>query len=147
MEQTAFEQMVLEGVQENFQRSGAVNAMLLGMLDEKLGVFPIEQLMANKPLVGQLISQLREQVPMLAMVSEGWFARVEKDEKLVSPSEHPNREEVVLVSFYFGLKSKVLMASIHRPVGCSPHLGEFEDRMAGCTKVEGTLFQHPVRWN
>jgi len=147
MEQTAFEQMILERVQENFQRSGTVNAMLLGMIGDKLGLFPLESLMANKPLVGQLISLLREQVSMLAMVSEGWFAKVEKDEKPVPPSEHPNRDEVVLVSFYFGLKSKILMASIHRPVGCSPHLGEFEDRMAGCTKIEGTLCQHPARWN
>jgi len=142
-----FKHMVLNGARDNFAQSGEVAPMLLGVRDEKLVVFPLGSVMKDKEAVGQIISAMRMRVAVLAFVTEGWMVRQPTDEDLkVALKDHPDREEVVMASFYQGMEQGLLLAKISRSEGNPPVLGDWEDRLQGGV-VKGRMFKPPSQWN
>ena len=127
MQKTAFEQIILKRVQENFLQEGVAGPIVLGATaDDKLVYMPLREL-PSKELLGMLISFLQTKIPMIVFIAESWHQKFGEE-----------REEMVMVSFFFGNEKKVLTAKISRPLGCSPHLGEWEDRFTEYMKIGET---------
>lgn len=76
-----------------------------------------------------------------AFVSSSWM--VASDDRKVAPSEHPDREEVVMVTAMTAGEHAFLMARISRHADRPPELGEFE-RLPASTDFEGR-FVGPIR--
>jgi hypothetical protein len=144
MNEENFREVVLNGALENFLQSGYVSPILLAVRpDDTMMFLSCGPLMEDKDKLAEVIEDARMHLPLVAFVTESWM--VKGKDLSVQPKDHPDREEVVMAVFYQGMKSKVVLAKIHRPVGCSPHLGEWEDQEE--LELGGRLCRPPAQWN
>ncbi len=120
----------IRGAFMNFVINGTVLPILL-VIDNyhKLSIHPTP--MHNKDNVAAVIRALRKETIAMALVHESWKVRTDKEHyeqdmemaATVGLEDHPNRTEVVSVSFYVGKRTVLLEAPISR----NPNkLGEFK---------------------
>jgi hypothetical protein len=144
LREEVFREVVLKGALENFLQRGSVAPILLALRpDDTMMFLPCGPLMEDKDKLAEVIEDARMHSSLVAFVTESWM--VKGKDLSVQPKDHPDREEVVMVIFHQGMKSKVVLAKIHRPVGCSPHLGEWEDQEE--LELGGRLCRPPAQWN
>jgi len=146
MNEENFREVVLNGAQENFLHQGSVAPMLLAVRgDDTMMFLPCAPLMENKDKLAEIIEDARLHLPLVAFVTESWMVRGKGKDLSIQPKDNPEREEVVMVVFYKEMEAKVVLAKICRPVGCSPHLGEWEDQQE--LELGGRLCRPPAQWN
>ena len=146
MNEENFREVVLTGALENFLQSGHIAPVLLAVTsDESFTVLPCRELMEDKDKLAEIIEDARVHLPLVAFVTESWMVAGKGKDLSIQPKDQPEREEVVMVVFYQGMEAKVVLAKICRPIGCSPHLGEWEDQQE--LELGGRLCRPPAQWN
>jgi hypothetical protein len=155
-----FMAMVKDGAVANFASDKEVRPALLIVKQNAAGektlvAVALSALMNpdGKDLVAKLIQDARMSSPFVALITESRMVKKEckpeqKEEVLadsVSPSEDPDRMEIVSVMFYFGLESVMLWAEIIRPEKGDPFLSNWvEPNYVG---MQGRFARPPPSWS
>jgi hypothetical protein len=104
---------------------------------------------AEKNALAFFISHLRGVAPMFAFITEAW-ALIKSIEDMktdkTTPSESPDREEVMMANFYYGLEAMSSMAPILRH-GEGATLGPWKDMGNELNKMGGRFFRPPPSAN
>ena len=113
-----------------------------------INVAPLFSCEEDKMAVFKAVGEMRAKTRFVCLATEVWYVSVENgpaisvDENMV-PSEHPDREEALLLTVYSGLETKVFVSPILRS-------GELVE-LKGWKPVEGVtgrgIAQSPATWN
>jgi hypothetical protein len=140
--------MMKDGAESCFERDGTCNPFLMVFDSRKeMAGMDLSSMMGReegKNLISRLLGQVRTAYQMSAMVSEAWVVKAKVGEQINVPlSNHPDREEVVLLTFYFGMEVTSIMAPIIR-TGSKPILGPWAPIDGD---KSGRFIDSPADWN
>ena len=141
---------IKEAVTENFNRDGNLVPVVLYRAEKGelcCYISECDGTEESKDELAATIMRIRTFSPLVAYVCEAWTLKVNKedfDKPMVMPSKSPNREENVIISFYFGLnESMVISAKINRDDSV-PFLEEWSEPFPN---VAGRYHQQTVSSN
>ena len=132
-------------------RRGDVLPMLMAIKKGVPNTILVDWLYEDKPKLGKLIANVRQEVDFLAFACRLWEVSLTADEvkKQLTREEmrnHPSKKEVVSIIFYHGTEVWCKTAYITRIEGCSPTLGPWDNRNQ-TQPVTGPLVQPVPEWN
>jgi hypothetical protein len=109
---------------QHIEKDGGHSAMMLAINGEQISGIVLDEVMNDKDMIAAIINRTRKIASCVILITEAWTSILNKRDimegmEIISPSQNPDRIEVLMMSVYENNQSTMYTAKIIRNGNCA----------------------------